>query len=66
MVHRAIPPGEQRFSEDHWADNILGECYFDDSHWGYTICVAEELHKHNPTVFTNGVLFNLMWMGMNG
>ena len=63
MVHGAILPGEQRFNKDCWADDILGECYFDDHLWGYTIRVAEEFHMHNPADFTDGVLFNLMWMG---
>ena len=32
---------------------------------GYTIQVVEELRTHDPAVFTNGVLFNLMRMGVN-
>ena len=30
MVHGAILPGEQKFNEGCWADDILGKCYFDD------------------------------------
>ena len=63
MVHGAILPGEQQSSKEHWAEDILGECYFYDHLWGYIICVAEELYTHNPMVFTNRVLFNLMRMG---
>ena len=43
MLHRAILPGEQRFDEEHWANDILNECYFDDRLWGYTIRIVEEL-----------------------
>ena len=64
MVHGAILPGEQCFSEEHWAEDILNECHFNDCLWGYTIRIAEELRTCDPTVFTNGVLFNLICMGM--
>ena len=64
MLNGAILPGEQRFSEEHWINNILNECHFDDRLWGYTIHVVEELRTHDPVVFTNGVLYNLMRMGV--
>ena len=64
MLHRAILPREQRFNEERWADGILNECYFDDRLWGYTICIVEELQTHDPAVFTDGVLYNLMRMGV--
>ena len=64
MLNRAILPGEQRFSEERWINNILNECYFDDRLWGYTIRVVEELHTRDPAVFTDGVLYNLMRMGV--
>ena len=64
MLHGAILPGEQRFDEEHWANDILNECYFDDHPWGYTIHIMEELRTHDPTVFTDGVLYNLMQMGV--
>ena len=57
-------PGEQRFSEERWANNILNKCYFNDCLWGYTIRVVEELRTHDPAVFTDGVLYNLMRMGV--
>ena len=63
MVHGAILPGEQWFNEEHWVEDILGECYFDDCLWGYILHMAEELHTCGPTVFTDGVLFDLMQMG---
>ena len=31
---------------------------------GYTIRVVEELHTCDPVVFTDGVLYNLMRMGV--
>ena len=31
---------------------------------GYTIRVVEELHTRDPVVFTDGVLYNLMQMGV--
>ena len=65
MLHGAILPGEQRFDEERWANDILNECHFDDRLWGYTIRVVEELRTRDPAVFTNGVLFNLMQMGVN-
>ena len=64
MLNGVILPGEQCFSEEHWVNDILNECYFDDCLWGYTICVVEELHTCDPVVFTNGVLYNLMRMGV--
>ena len=64
MLNGAILPGEQRFNEEHWANNILNECHFDDCLWGYTICIMEELQTSDPSVFTDGVLYNLMWMGV--
>ena len=64
MLHGAILPGEQRFDEEHWANDILNECYFDNRLWGYTIRVVEELRVRDPAVFTNGVLYNLMRMGV--
>ena len=64
MLSGAILPGEQRFSEERWANNILNKCYFNDCLWGYTIRVVEELRTHDPAVFTDGVLYNLMRMGV--
>ena len=64
MLHGAILPGEQRFDEERWANDILNECYFNDRLWGYTICVVEELRVCDPAVFTDGVLYNIMWMGV--
>ena len=64
MLNGAILPGEQRFNEDRWVNDILNECYFNDRLWGYTIRVVEELRTRDPAVFTNGVLFNLMRMGV--
>ena len=64
MLHGAILPGEQRFDEDRWANDILNECHFDDRLWGYTIRVVEELCTRDPAV-SDGVLFNLMRMGVN-
>ena len=64
MLNGAILPGEQRFSEECWINDILNECHFDDHLWGYTICVVEELHTRDPVVFTDGVLYNLMRMGV--
>ena len=65
MLHGAILPGEQRFDEECWGYDILNECHFNDRLWGYTIQVIEELRTRNPVVFTDGVLFNLMQMGVN-
>ena len=65
MLYGAILPREQRFDEDRWANDILNECYFDDHLWGYTIQVVKELCTRDPAVFTDGVLFNLMRMGVN-
>ena len=65
MLSGAILPGEQRFSEEHWANDILIECHYNNCLWGYTICIVKELCTCNPAVFTDGVLFNLMQMGMN-
>ena len=64
MLNRAILPGEQHFSEECWINDILNECHFDNRLWGYTIRVVEELHTRDPVVFTNGVLYNLMQMGV--
>ena len=60
MLNGAILPGEQRFDEERWANDILNECYFDDRLWGYMICIMEELRVHDPAIFTDGVLYNLM------
>ena len=51
-------------NEGCWADDILNECYFNDCLWGYMICIMEELQTRDPAVFTDGVLYNLMWMGI--
>ena len=64
MLSGAILPGEQHFNEDRWVNDILIECYFDDRLWGYTIRVVEELRTCDLAVFTDGVLFNLMQMGV--
>ena len=64
MLHGAILPREQRFDEERWANNILNKCYFDDRLWGYTIRIMEELRIHDLAVFTDGVLYNLMRMGV--
>ena len=64
MLHGVILPREQRFNEEHWADDILNKCFFDNRLWGYMICIVEELQTHNPTIFTDGVLYNLMRMGI--
>ena len=64
MLNGAILPGEQQFNEERWVNDILNECYFDDRLWGYTIHVVEELRTRDPAVFTDGVLFNLMRMGV--
>ena len=64
MLNGAILPGEQCFSEECWVNDILNECHFDDRLWGYTIRVVEELHTHDLVVFTDGVLYNLMRMGV--
>ena len=64
MLHGAILPGEQGFNEECWADDILNECYFNDCLWGYTIPIVEELQTCNPAIFMDGVLYNLMWMGV--
>ena len=60
MLNRATLPGEQRFSEERWINDILNKCHFDDRLWGYTIRVVEELRTRDPVVFTDGVLYNLM------
>ena len=64
MLSGVILPGEQRFSKERWINNILNECHFDDCLWGYTIHVVEELRTCDPVVFTDGVLYNLMRMGV--
>ena len=64
MLNRAILPGEQWFNKERWINDILNECHYDDRLWGYTIRVVEELCTHDPAVFTNGVLYNLMRMGV--
>ena len=64
MLNGAILPGEQCFSEVRWVNNILNKCHFDDHLWGYTIPVVEELRTRDPVVFTDGVLYNLMRMGV--
>ena len=64
MLHGVILPGEQRFNEERWANDILNKCFFDDCLWGYTIHVMEELRTRDPAVFTDGVLYNLMRMGI--
>ena len=64
MLHGTILPTEQIFNKEHWADDILNECFFDDRLWGYMICIVEELQTHDPAVFTDGVLYNLMQMGV--
>ena len=64
MLNGAILPGEQHFSKERWVNDILNECHFDDHLWGYTILVVEELRTCDLAVFTNGVLYNLMQMGV--
>ena len=64
MLNRAILPGEQRLNEECWADDILNECHYDNCLWGYMICIMEELQTCDPVVFTDGVLYNLMQMGV--
>ena len=64
MLNGVILPGEQRFNEEHWAEDILNKCHDDDHLWGYTIYIVEELRTCNLAVFTDGVLYNLMRMGV--
>ena len=64
MLHRAILPGEQRFDEERLANDILNKCYFDDHLWGYMIHIVEELWTCDPAVFMDGILYNLMRMGV--
>ena len=59
MLNGVILPGEQCFNEEHWVNDILNECHFDDLLWGYTIHVVEELRTCDLAVFTDGVLYNL-------
>ena len=42
----------------------LNKYHFNDYLWGYTIRVVEELCICDPVVFTDGVLYNLMRMGV--
>ena len=60
MLSGVILPGEQCFNEERWVNDILNKCHFNDCLWGYIIRVVEELHTHDPAVFTDGVLYNLM------
>ena len=64
MLNRAILPGEQCFNKECWVNDILNECHFDDRLWGYTIHIVKELRIRDPAVFTDGVLYNLMRMGV--
>ena len=64
MLHGAILPGEQRFDEECWANDILNECYFNNHLWGYMIHIVEELWTCDPAVFMDGILYNLMRMGV--
>ena len=64
MLNGAILPGEQCFSKECWINDILNECHFDNRLWGYTIGVVEELCTRDLVVFTDGVLYNLMRMGV--
>ena len=64
MLNGAILPGEQHFSEERWVNNILNKCHFNNCLWGYTIRNVEELRTCDPAVFTDGVLYNLMRMGV--
>ena len=64
MLNGVILPGEQRFNKERWVNDILNECHYNDRLWGYTIRVVEELRTRDPVVFTDGVLYNLMWMGI--
>ena len=64
MLSRAILPGEQRFNEECWVNDILNECHFNDRLWGYTIRVVKELCTCDPAVFIDGDLYNLMQMGV--
>ena len=43
---------------------ILNKYHFDDRLWGYTICVVEELRTRDLAVFTDGVLYSLMRIGV--
>ena len=56
-------PGQQRPDDNHWNNNILAKCHWDDRLWGYACRVSEELHTHSVEDFTNPVLFQLLFMG---
>ena len=56
-------PGQQRPDDNHWHNNILAECHWDNHLWGYAYCVSEEIHTCMAEDFTNPVLFQLLFMG---
>ena len=64
MLNGVILPGEQRFNEERWAEDILNKCDDDDHQWGYTIHIVKELRTCDLAVFTDRVLYNLMQMGV--
>ena len=59
----AILPGHPQFDENHWRDDALDECYFDDKLWGWTCRVAEELRKREADYFNDNIIYNLLHMG---
>ena len=65
MLHGAILPGEDRFSETRWHNDVLEECYNDDALWGYVVRVGEELRLRNLGDWTDPVLYRLFRMGVD-
>ena len=63
MRHGLTLPGQQRPDDDHWHNDILAKCYWDDRLWGYACRVSEEIRTRSAEDFTNPVLFQLLFMG---
>ena len=69
MCHGTILPGQQHFNEDHWRDDALKECHFDDHLWGWACRVSKELWIRDTNCSDNIILHSLFrvhdWSGEN-
>ena len=65
MCHGTILPGQQHFDEDHWRDDALEECHFDDCLWGWACHANKELQVKDANCPDNIILYDLFQMGVH-
>ena len=64
MLKNVIPPGETRFDEERWKNEILIGLVPTDQLWGYMIRASEEMADIDKRAVNDPVLLRLIDMGI--